>query len=150
MTLDLGLLKITIGVDNKEANQAFSETGDRVSKFAEGAKEVLGGMAKVATAALTAATAGVVSLTKQSLDSYAEYEQLVGGIDTLFKDSSQMLQSYASNAYETAGLSANEYMEIVTGFSASLLQSLNNDTNEAVTYANMAITDMSDNANKMG
>ena len=150
MTLDLGLLKITIGVDNKEANQAFNETGDRVSKFAEGAKEVLGGMAKVATTALATATAGVVSLTKQSLDSYAEYEQLVGGIDTLFKDSSQMLQSYASNAYETAGLSANEYMEIVTGFSASLLQSLNNDTNEAVTYANMAITDMSDNANKMG
>ena len=104
MTLDLGLLKITIGVDNKEANQAFSETGDRVSKFAEGAKEVLGGMAKVATTALATATAGVVALTKQSLDSYAEYEQLVGGIDTLFKDSSQTLQSYASNAYETAGL----------------------------------------------
>ena len=150
MTLDLGLLKITIGVDNKEANQAFSETGDRVNKFAEGAKEVLGGMAKVATTALAAATAGVVALTKQSLDSYAEYEQLVGGIDTLFKDSSNIIQSYAANAYETAGLSANEYMEIVTGFSASLLQSLNNDTTAAATYANMAITDMSDNANKMG
>lgn len=108
MTLDLGLLKITIGVDNKEANEAFDKTESKIDKFAEGAKEVLGGMAKVATAALTAATAGVVSLTKQSLDSYAEYEQLVGGIDTLFKDSSNIIQSYAANAYETAGLSANE------------------------------------------
>ena len=71
-------------------------------------------------------------------------------MDTLFKDNSKELQSYAANAYKTAGLSANEYMETVTSFSASLIQSLGSDTEKAVKYADMAITDMSDNANKMG
>lgn len=84
------------------------------------------------------------------MQNYAQYEQLVGGVDTLFKNSSKKVQEYASNAYKTAGMSANEYMETVTSFSASLLQSLENDTEAAAEYANMAITDMSDNANKMG
>lgn len=75
---------------------------------------------------------------------------MVGGVDTLFKDSSQKVQQYAANAYQTAGLSANAYMETVTSFSASLLQSLDGDTSAAADKANMAITDMSDNANKMG
>lgn len=84
------------------------------------------------------------------MQNYAQYEQLVGGVDTLFKNSSKKVQKYASNAYKTAGMSANKYMETVTSFSASLLQSLENDTEAAAEYANMAITDMSDNANKMG
>lgn len=84
------------------------------------------------------------------MQNYAQYEQLVGGVDTLFKNSSKKVKEYASNAYKTAGMSANEYMETVTSFSASLLQSLENDTEAAAEYANMAITDMSDNANKMG
>ena len=92
----------------------------------------------------------MAALTKASLQNYAQYEQLVGGVDTLFKNSSKKVQEYASNAYKTAGMSANEYMETVTSFSASLLQSLENDTEAAAEYANMAITDMSDNANKMG
>ena len=86
----------------------------------------------------------------QSFEQYADYEQLVGGVETLFKDSADVVQSYAAQAYQTAGLSANEYMETVTSFSASLLQSLGNDTKAAADYADMAITDMSDNANKMG
>ena len=106
--------------------------------------------AKVGTAAVTTAAAGVAALTKASVQNYAQYEQLVGGVDTLFKNSSKKVQEYASNAYKTAGMSANEYMETVTSFSASLLQSLENDTEMAAEYANMAITDMSDNANKMG
>ena len=106
--------------------------------------------AKVGTAAITAAAAGVAALTKASLQNYAQYEQLVGGVETLFKNSSKKVQQYAANAYKTAGMSANEYMETVTSFSASLLQSLENDTEAAAEYANMAITDMSDNANKMG
>ena len=93
---------------------------------------------------------GAVALGKAVLTAYGDYEQLVGGIDTLFKDSSAEMQKYAANAYKTAGLSANEYMETVTGFSASLIQSLGGDTEAAVKYADMAITDMSDNANKMG
>ena len=106
--------------------------------------------AKVGVAALSAAATGVVALTKASVANYAEYEQLVGGVETLFKKSSDTVMKYAENAYKTAGLSANEYMETVTSFSASLLQSLGGDTEKAAKAADQAITDMSDNANKMG
>lgn len=91
-----------------------------------------------------------VKIGDAALNGYAEYEQLVGGVETLFKESSAKVQKYAENAYKTAGLSANDYMNTVTSFSASLLQSLGNDTEKAAEYADMAITDMSDNANKMG
>ena len=87
---------------------------------------------------------------KQAIESYGEYEQLVGGVDTLFGKSSQKVQEYAKVAYKTAGLSANEYMNTVTSFAASLLQSLSGDTEKATDVANMAIIDMADNANKMG
>lgn len=92
----------------------------------------------------------LLDLGKQSFNLYADYEQLVGGVDTLFKDSSLRVQGYANDAYKTAGLTANKYMETVTSFSASLLQGLHGDTKQAADIANMAIIDMSDNANKMG
>lgn len=85
-----------------------------------------------------------------SVEKYADYEQLVGGVETLFKGSADTVKGYAENAYRTAGLSANDYMETVTSFSASLLQSLGGDTEEAARKADLAITDMADNANKMG
>lgn len=113
-------------------------------------KNGLAAAAKVGAAAVGAAATGIAVLTKNALNNYAEYEQLVGGVDTLFKDSSAKVQEYAANAYKTAGLSANEYMDTVTSFSASLLQSLGGDTEAAADMANVAITDMSDNANKMG
>lgn len=113
-------------------------------------KNGLAAAAKVGAAAVSAAATGIAALTKNALNNYAEYEQLVGGVDTLFKDSSAKVQEYAANAYKTAGLSANEYMDTVTSFSASLLQSLGGDTEAAADMANVAITDMSDNANKMG
>lgn len=91
-----------------------------------------------------------VAITKSAVEQYAEYEQLVGGVETLFKDSAGQVEGYANNAYKTAGMSANQYMNTVTGFSASLLQSLDGDTKAAAEKADMAITDMSDNANKMG
>lgn len=106
--------------------------------------------AKVGTAAVAAAGTAIVAIGKQAIEQYAEYEQLVGGVETLFKQSSDTVMGYAENAYKTAGLSANEYMNTVTSFSASLLQSLGGDTEAAAEYADMAITDMSDNANKMG
>ena len=105
---------------------------------------------KSATAAATAIGGLAIKIGKDAVDAYSDYEQLVGGVDTLFKDSSQEIQNYAENAYKTAGLSANEYMETVTSFSASLIQSLDGDTQKAAEYADRAITDMSDNANKMG
>ena len=106
--------------------------------------------AKVGAAAVAAAGTAIVAIGKQAIEQYAEYEQLVGGVETLFKQSSDTVMGYAENAYKTAGLSANEYMNTVTSFSASLLQSLGGDTEAAAKYADMAITDMSDNANKMG
>ena len=105
---------------------------------------------KASAAAVGAASAGVAALGTACINAYADYEQLVGGVETLFKDSAETIHSYADNAYKTAGLSANEYMETVTSFSASLLQSLDGDTAKAAAAANLAITDMADNANKMG
>ncbi len=102
------------------------------------------------TAAVTATSAAVGVFAKQALNAYGDYEQLTGGVETLFKDSANIVMNYANNAYKTVGLSANEYMETVTGFSASLLQSLGGDTEKAAHVADQAITDMADNANKMG
>ena len=105
---------------------------------------------KASAAAVGAASAGVAALGTACINAYADYEQLAGGVETLFKDSAETIHSFADNAYKTAGLSANEYMETVTSFSASLLQSLGGDTEKAAAAADLAITDMADNANKMG
>lgn len=126
------------------------EASENVETLSGKFKNGLATAAKVGAAAVDAAATGIAVLTKNALNNYAEYEQLVGGVDTLFKDSSAKVQEYAANAYKTAGLSANEYMDTVTSFSASLLQSLGGDTEAAADMANVAITDMSDNANKMG
>ena len=123
----------------KEDGKAAEESG---SKF-EGFGKVLKTVGVALGAVAVAAGAAAVKLGKEVIAAYADYEQLVGGVDTLFKDSSQEIQRYAANAYKTAGLSANEYMETVTGFSASLIQSLGGDTEKAAKYADMAITDMS-------
>lgn len=85
-----------------------------------------------------------------SIQAYANYEQLVGGVETLFKDSADMVQRYAAQAYKTQGLSANAYMETVTAFSGALLRTLGSDTETAAKLADMAITDMADQANKYG
>jgi hypothetical protein len=100
--------------------------------------------------AVTGIASAAVGVFKEAFGNYAQYEQLIGGVETLFGESASVVQGYAENAYRTAGLSANEYMETVTGFSASLLQSLGGDTEAAARYADMAVTDMADNANKMG
>jgi phage-related protein len=126
------------------------EASENVETLSGKFKNGLATAAKVGAAAVGAAATGIAVLMKNALNNYAEYEQLVGGVDTLFKDSSAKVQEYAANAYKTAGLSANEYMDTVTSFSASLLQSLGGDTEAAADMANVAITDMSDNANKMG
>ena len=140
-----------------ETGKALKKSGDDSTDAAnkyEGAAQKLkavGAAIGAACAAIAAAAgAAIVGITKDAIANYAEYEQLVGGVETLFKDSAGQVQNYAANAYKTAGMSANEYMETVTGFSASLLQSLDGDTAKAAEKADMAITDMSDNANKMG
>ena len=143
----------SIFVDNEEANKSISKTeekaGGLASKLGGGIKTAAKWGAAIAAGA-AAATTAVVGLSSVAVSSYADYEQLVGGVETLFKDSAGLVQEYAKNAYKTAGMTANQYMETVTSFSASLLQGLNGDTAEAAKVADMAITDMSDNANKMG
>lgn len=139
-----------IALDTGEYEKGLEDASGKTSYFASKLKTGLATAAKVGTAAIGAASAGIAALTKSSIDGYAEYEQLVGGVETLFKKSADVVQQYADNAYKTAGMSANEYMETVTSFSASLLQSLDGDTAAAAEKANLAITDMSDNANKMG
>ena len=114
------------------------------------ASDVIVSGIKAMASAIKEAGAALVDLGKQSIQGFAEQEQLIGGVDTLFKESSAQVQRYANDAYKTAGLSANDYMETVTSFSASLLQSLGGDTAAAAQKADQAITDMSDNANKMG
>lgn len=105
---------------------------------------------KVAGAAAVGAATAIGTLTTKAIQGFAEFEQLTGGVETLFGKSAETVTKYADNAYKTAGMSANKYMETVTGFSASLLQSLDGDTEAAAQKADQAITDMSDNANKMG
>jgi chromosome segregation ATPase len=158
----------------KESKEAEGKIGDLAEKLGNGLKAA----AKIGTAAISAASGAVVALSKQSVESYAEYEQLVGGVETLFGAGGKSIEEYAESvgksvdkvqneydtlmksqqavldnaekAYSTAGLSANAYMEMTTSFSASLLQSLEGDTVKAAEYADMAIIDMADNANKMG
>lgn len=146
-----------IAVSNEDANEKIEETGDKAEKTTKKMSSVFGNIgkfalkaAKVAVVATTAVATGIAGITAKAVSEYADYEQLVGGVETLFKDSSDKVVEYANNAYKTAGLSANEYMDTVTSFSASLLQGLGGDTEKAAETANLAITDMSDNANKMG
>lgn len=117
-----------------EANSAGASAGSRI---------VSGIKKAIATAAIGKAIASTIT-------EGAELEQSIGGIETLFKESAGKVKEYAANAYRTAGMSANEYMQLTTSFSASLLQSLAGDTQKAADVSNMAMTDMSDNANKMG
>lgn len=133
-----------------EFNRNIDEAKGKGASLASAIGRGLGTVAKIGGAAIVAASAAMVAVGKSSLDAYAEFEQLVGGVDTLFKDSSATLQQYAQQAFMTAGLSANEYMATATSFSASLLQGLGGDTAKAAEYADMAIRDMADNANKMG
>ena len=140
-TADLNRTKAGIEAVNNEMKNTSV-----VSQFGSALKSGLAVAAKTAAAAAGA----VIALTKSAAENYGEYEQLAGGVETLFKDSAGTVEEYAKNAYQTAGKSANEYMETVTSFSASLLQSMGNDTAAAAKKADRAITDMSDNANKMG
>lgn len=150
--------------DMDKAGKSASELGDETAKSGRQAQEASGGytvfknvLANLASSAIGAAVNGlknlgaaVLNVGKQAIEAYSQNEQLVGGVQTLFKDSAGIVQDYANNAYKAAGMSANEYMNTVTGFTASLIQSLGGDTKAAAELGNTAVQDMSDNANKMG
>ena len=150
--LDLGTLKIGIDVEDGKAKQGLNSISgemDRTGKKAEGLGTKVKGFIKAFAAAY--AIQEIIKIGKAALDAYSQYEQLKGGVEKLFgKESSKTVMKYAENAYKTAGISANKYMELTTSFSASLLQSLGGDTDKAAKYADKAIKDMSDNANVFG
>lgn len=148
--MDVFELSAKIGLDKSEYEKGLKGAKTSMSDLAKNVGNGLKTVAKVGATAVTAAATGIAALTKMGVEGYAEYEQLAGGVETLFKTSQDVVMRYAENAYKTAGMSANEYMSTVTSFSASLIQSLNGDTAKAAEVGNMAITDMSDNANKMG
>lgn len=155
--MDLFELNGRVVVNLADALKAFEEiqhegqkTQSKLSKTFSAIGKGAAVVGKAVGTGMLAAGTAVAGLVTNATSAYAEYEQLVGGVDTLFKESSAKVQAYAEKAYETAGMSANEYMNTVTSFSASLLQSLGGDTEKAADKANVAITDMSDNANKMG
>ena len=150
MALEIFRLVGSVFVDTDEANKSLKKTDEDAQGFG---KTLLNGIGKAAkwAAGITAAAATVATgFATMAVKSYAEYEQLAGGIETLFKDSASTVIKNAEAAYMSAGINASTYMDAVTSFSASLLQSLGGDTEAAAAYADMAITDMADNANKMG
>lgn len=139
-------LAAKISLDSSALESGLSSVGGKV-------KSAVSGIAKVGTAAVGVASAGVAALTKMSVDSYAEFEQITGGIETLFEDLSVDVMANADNAYKTAGLSANEYMSTAMSFAASLNQSLvasEGNIARAADVTDQIIIDMADNANKMG
>lgn len=136
--------------DSKKFALNWENAGNKISGIASKIGSGLKVAAKIGTAAIGVAAAGITALTTTAIKNYAEYEQLVGGVDTLFKNASKKVQQYASEAYRTSGMSANAYMENATAFSATLINALGGDTEKAAEYANRAMISMSDNANKMG
>ena len=134
------------GVD--DVGDAMDNAGQKTLSLGDILKANL--LSDAIMAGIKAVASGIKSLVSGAIEGYGEYEQLVGGVETLFGSSADTVIKNAENAYKTAGLSANAYMETVTSFSASLLQSMGNDTEAAAKKADQALTDMSDNANKMG
>ena len=134
-----------------QASSDSESAMDRARSGLSSLKGIAAGIGKAALVGVGAATAGIGALVAKSTSSFAEFEQLSGGIETLFGEKMYgTMMNYANQAYKTAGLSANEYLDTVTSFSASLLQGLKGNTEEAGKYANQAVIDMADNANKMG
>ena len=153
MAMEIFRLFGSVMVDTNKADESLSKTDKKASSIGQTLANGIGTAAKWSAkivAGAAAATTAVAGLASTTVASYADYEQLVGGVETLFGESADTVQKYAENAFKTAGMTANQYMETVTSFSASLLQGLNGDTAKAAEVADMAITDMSDNANKMG
>lgn len=140
------LNELETGVEG--VGDAMDGAGQKTSLFGDMLKSNLFGDA--IKSGIKALASGIKSLISSAVEGYGEYEQLVGGVETLFGSSANTVIKNAENAYKTAGLSANAYMETVTSFSASLLKSMGNDTEAAAKKADQALTDMSDNANKMG
>lgn len=176
--MNLYELCVKIGADVTDVNKGIDETEKKTSGLGEKIKNGLAAVGKAAVVGVTAAATAIGTIGTKAIQAYADYEQLVGGVETLFGAGGQSVEEYAAsvgksvdevkrayndlitaqegvmedaaNAYKTAGMSANEYMETVTSFAAALSANLGGDTMAAAEYARVAVTDMADNANKMG
>lgn len=135
---------------NKELKKVNSIDFEKIKKSLSKVGEIASNVIKTVGGVVTAVGTAIGSVVAAGVKSYADLEQNIGGVETLFKENSQKVIDNANKAYETAGVSANEYMQLVTSFSASLLQSLGGDTAKAADVADMALIDMADNANKFG
>ena len=144
---EVGEVKYKVTADDSGLDEQISKSE---SKLKSGFGKAAGAVGAAASAAVAAGATAMVSITKQAVNAYADYQQLIGGVETLFGDAADVVAKNADEAYKNAGMSANDYMETVTGFSASLIQSLGGDTAKAAELADQAIIDMADNANKMG
>lgn len=135
----------------KAMGSAGEKAGEKGGKgIASGIGKVIGGIGKVAAAGLAATTAGIAGITTAATESYAEFEQLSGGVEKLYGDASNQVLEFANQAYSTAGMSANQYLETATSFSASLINSLGGDVDEAAKITDVAMRAMSDNVNVFG
>lgn len=154
MAFDIFELRAKLGLDKREYEEGLEDAESQASGFGGKLMGALGTGAKVlgevSLAATGAAITGVTALTTASVNAYGNFEQLAGGVEKLFGDSSEAVMAYADEAYESAGMSANQYMETVTSFSASLISGLGGDTEAAAEIADIAIRDMADNANTFG
>lgn len=139
-----------ISIDSSEYDRGLDNASNKANGFGSKVKGMFGGVAKVGAAALAAASGAVIAMAKGAVSSYASYEQLVGGVDKLYGDASGKLQQYADKAFMTAGMSANQYMETATSFSAALINSLGGNTQKAADMTDVAMRAMSDNVNVFG
>ena len=148
--MDLLKLAAKIELDDSSYNKGIMNAEKAGQQLAGKMGAMTVAVGNLAADMIKKAASAVGQVISGATQGYADYQQLIGGVETLFKQSSDRVANYAKESYKTAGISANEYMETVTSFSASLLQGLGGNTEAAADLANMAITDMSDNANKMG
>lgn len=148
--MDVFDLYAKISLDSKGYEKGLTSARANFDGFKAHVGDALKAVAKITTVAVSAGATATGKIVKDAVANYGEYEQLVGGVDTLFKDSSQKVQDYANKAFSSVQISANQYMSMVTEFSAALIQSVGGDTDKAADAANRALVDMADNWNKMG
>ena len=148
--MDLMTLAAKLTLDDSAFNAGIERAEGKGKKFASSMKASAVAVGNFMYDAVKAGVGKIEGVISGAIDSYADYQQLIGGVETLFKTSADKVAGYAKESFRTTGLSANDYMQTVTSFSASLIQGLGSDTEQAAEIANMAVTDMADNANKMG
>ena len=148
--MDLMTLAAKITLDDSGFNKGVNQAEKTGKALAGKMSAMTVAVGNIAADMIKKGASAIKSIVDGAVDGYADYQQLIGGVETLFKNSAGKVEKYANQSFKTTGLSANAYMETVTSFSASLLQGLQGDTEKAADMANMAVTDMADNANKMG